>query len=196
MIEKLISSKARVEIMKLFLFNPLTRYYQNQISNLTNQPIRAVQRELKRMESIYLIKKHSEGNRVYYRIDTECPILEELKSIFFKTVGIAEELKTHLQTNTDITVAFIYGSYAKGQENSTSDIDLMVIGDISSRKLSSILTKPKNTLGREINYVVFTEKEFRQKLQKKNHFIKSVLNEKKIYLIGTQDDFKKVIRSK
>jgi len=196
MIEKLISSKARVEILKLFLFNTQNRYYQNQISNLTNQPIRAVQRELGRLESIHLIKRYSEGNRVYYRIDTKCPILEELKSIFFKTVGIAEELKTHLQTNTDITVAFIYGSYAKGQENSTSDIDLMVIGEISSRKLSSILTKPKNTLGREINYVVYTKREFKQKLQKKDHFMKSVLNEKKIFLIGTQDDFKKVVRSK
>ena len=127
MIEKLISSKARVEILKLFLFNTQNSYYQNQISTLTNQPIRAVQRELERLVSIHLIKKYSEGNRVYYRIDTECPILEELKSIFFKTVGIAKELKTHLQTSKDITVAFIYGSYAKGQENSTSDIDLMVI---------------------------------------------------------------------
>lgn len=196
MIEKLISSKARVEILKLFLFNTQNSYYQNQISTLTNQPIRAVQRELKRLESIHLIKKHSEGNRIYYQINPECPILEELKSIFFKTVGIAKELKIHLQENKDIAVAFIYGSYAKGQENSTSDIDLMVIGDISSRKLSSILTKPKNTLGREINYVVYTKKEFKQKLQKKNHFIKSVLNEKKIFLIGTQDEFKKVIRSK
>jgi predicted nucleotidyltransferase len=196
MIDKLISSKARVEIMKLFLFNPLTRYYQNQISNLTNQPIRAVQRELKRMESIYLIKKHSEGNRIYYRINPECSIFEELKSIFFKTVGIAEELKIHLQTNTDITVAFIYGSYAKGRENSTSDIDLMVIGDISSRKLSSILTKPKNTLGREINYVVFTEKEFRQKTKRKNHFITSVLKEKRIFILGNKEDLKKIIQTR
>ncbi|MGB3480327.1 MAG: nucleotidyltransferase domain-containing protein [bacterium] len=196
MIEKLISSKARVEIMKLFLFNPQTRYYQNQISNLTNQPIRAVQRELKRLESINLVKKYSEGNRIYYRINPECPIFEELKSIFFKTVGIAEELKIHLQSNTNITLAFIYGSYAKGQENSTSDIDLMVIGDISSRKLSSILAKPKNSLGREINYIVYTEKEFKQKARKKNHFIKSILDEKKIFLIGTHDELKKIIRSR
>lgn len=196
MIEKLISSKARVEILKLFLFNTQNSYYQNQISNLTNQPIRAVQRELERLESIHLIKRYSEGNRIYYRIDMECPILEELKSIFFKTVGIAEELKTHLQTNTNITVVFIYGSYAKGQENSTSDIDLMVIGDISSRKLSSILTKPKNTLGREINYVVFTEKEFRQKTKRKDHFITSVLKEKRIFILGNKDELKKIIQTR
>ena len=196
MIEKLISSKARVEILKLFLFNTQNSYYQNQISDLTNQPIRAVQRELERLVSIHLIERYSEGNRVYYRIDTECPILEELKSIFFKTVGIAEELKTHLQTNKDITCAFIYGSYAKGQENSTSDIDLMVIGDISSRKLSSILTKPKNTLGREINYVVFTEKEFRQKTKRKDHFITSVLKEKRIFILGNKDELKKIIQTR
>jgi predicted nucleotidyltransferase len=112
-------------------------------------------------------------------------------------VGIAEELKTHLKkSKKDLTYAFIYGSYARGRENSTSDIDLMVIGDISSRKLSSILAKPKNSLGREINYVVYTEKEFKQKAQRKNHFITSILNKEKIFLIGTQDELKKFIRSK
>ena len=197
MIEKLISSKARVEILKLFLFNTEKSYYQSQIAKLTNQPIRAIQREIERLLSVNLITEHSEGNRVYYRINPECPILEDLKSIFLKTTGIAEELITHLRAGKkDIVIAFIFGSYAKGQEDSMSDIDLMVIGDISSRELSHILAKPKNLLGREINYAVFSESEFRQKVRKKDHFIKSVLHDQKVFLVGTNDDLEKIIRSR
>jgi predicted nucleotidyltransferase/predicted transcriptional regulator len=197
MIEKLISSKARVEILKLLLFNTEKSYYQSQIAKLTNQPIRAVQREIERLLSVNLITEHSEGNRVYYRINPECSILEDLKSIFLKTTGIAEELITHLQAGKkDIVIAFIFGSYARGQEDSMSDIDLIVIGDISSRKLSNILAKPKNLLGREINYAVFSESEFQQKVRKKDHFIKSVLHDQKIFLVGTNDDLKKIIRSR
>jgi predicted nucleotidyltransferase len=197
MIEKLISSKARVEILKLFLFNTQNSYYQSQIAKLTEQPIRAVQRELERLKTAQLITQYSDGNRVYYKINPKCPILTDLKSIFFKTVGIAHELKTHLLTGKkDITVAFIYGSYAKEQENTASDIDLMVIGKISSRELSNILAKPKNSLGREINYAVYPESEFQRKIRQKDHFITSLLNNEKIFLIGNSDDLEKIIRSR
>lgn len=196
MIEKLFSSKARVEIMKLFLFNPHDSYYQSQISSLTHQPIRAVQRELERLVSIGLIAKAMQGNRVYYKTNTKCSIFNELKSIFFKTVGIAEVLKARLEAKEDIKIAFIYGSYAKGQENLMSDIDLMVVGNVSSRRLSSILAEVKRELGREINYVVFTEDEYRQKVRKKNHFISSVLDDKKIFIIGNRDELKRTRRSR
>jgi predicted nucleotidyltransferase len=196
MIEKLFSSKARVEIMKLFLFNPHDSYYQSQISSLTHQPIRAVQRELERLVSIGLIAKAMQGNRVYYKTNTKCSIFNELKSIFFKTVGIAEVLKARLEAKEDIKIAFIYGSYAKGQENLMSDIDLMVVGNVSSRRLSSILAEVKRELGREINYAVFTEDEYRQKVRKKNHFISSVLDDKKIFIIGNKDELKRTSRSR
>lgn len=196
MMEKLFSSKARVEIMKLFLFNPHDSYYQSQISFLTRQPIRAVQRELERFTSIGLITRSVQGNRSYYKINTKCPIFGELKSIFFKTVGLAKVLQEHLTEKEDINIAFIYGSYAKGRENLMSDIDLMVIGNITSRRLSSVLAEAKRGLSREINYVVFTEEEFKQKVEGKDHFVNSVLNDKKIFLVGNRDELKKATRSR
>lgn len=196
MMEKLFSSKARVEILKLFLFNAHDSYYQSQISSLTRQPIRAVQRELERLTHIGLIAKSVQGNRFYYRVNTRCPIFGELKSIFFKTMGLAKVLKEHLTEKEDIKIAFIYGSYAKGDENLMSDIDLMVIGNISSRRLSSVLAEAKKELGREINFVMFTKREFRQKVKSRDHFIDSVLNDKKIFLVGNRDELKKATRSR
>lgn len=194
MIDKLFSSKARVEILKLFLFNPENSFYQRQISTLTHQPIRGVQREVDKLHSIGLLEKSTEGNRVYYKINKICPIIEELKSIFFKSVGIAEALKADLNEK-GIRFAFIYGSYAKGQENLLSDIDLMVIGDMSARELSGILSKPKRELMREINYTVFPSKEFIDRVRKKDHFLNSVLQEKKIFIVGSEDGLKSFIKS-
>lgn len=196
MIDKLISSKARVEIMKLFLFNPHDSYYQSQVSSLTHQPIRAVQRELERLVGIGLITKSTQGNRYYYKANTECSIFHELKSIFFKTVGLPGILKARLSNKEDVRIAFIYGSYAKDQENLVSDIDLMVIGKVSSRKLSSIIAEAKKKLGREINYVIFTEDEFRQKVKRNDHFVSLVLRETKIFIVGDRGELKKVIRTR
>ena len=196
MIDKLISSKARVEIMKLFLFNPHDSYYQSQVASLTHQPIRAVQRELERLVGVGLIMKSTQGNRYYYKVNTNCAIYPELKAAFFKTVGLPSILKAHLSNEEDIKVAFIYGSYARNQENSMSDIDLMVIGKISSRILSSILAEAKAELGHEINYVVFPEDEFRQKMQKKDHFVSSVVKDKKVFIIGDGNELRKIIRAR
>jgi len=191
----LFSSKARVEVLKLFLFNPDNDFYQRQISLLTHQPIRAVQREVNKLEKIGLIKKSIEGNRIYYKTDKKCPIFEELKGILLKTTGIAEVLKGNLLESKNIQFAFIYGSYAKGEERLSSDIDLLVVGDITSKRLSSVLSKPKRELNREINYAVFSLQEFRRRIKQKDHFLNAVLKEKKIFIIGREDEFKRTVKS-
>lgn len=196
MIDKLFSSKARVEILKLFLFNTQDSFYQRQISTITRQPIRGVQREVAKLESIGLIEKSIQGNRIYYKANKTCPIFEQLKIILFKSVGIAEALEKDLKKRNDIKIAFIYGSYATGQESLLSDIDLMVIGNITSKELSTVLSKPKKELSREINYAVFSQQELREKIRNKDHFLNGVLKDKKIFIVGDENELKSIIKSR
>jgi predicted nucleotidyltransferase len=195
MIDKLFSSKARVEILKLFLFNPENSFYQRQISTITHQPIRGVQREVVKLQTLGIIEKSIQGNRIYYKLNRKCPIFQELKSILFKSVGITDVLRNNIK-GEGIEIAFIYGSYARGEEGLLSDIDLMVIGDISSKELSGILSKPKKELMREINYAVFAPKEFIVKIRQKDHFLTSLLKEKKIFIVGDENEFKRFIKSR
>lgn len=194
MLDKLFSSKTRVEILRLFLFNASNSFYQRQISGLTKQPIRGVQREVEKLHKIGFLEKSVQGNRVYYKVNRNTPIFEDLKNIFFKSVGIAEALKENLQ-DKKIKIAFIYGSYARGEESLISDIDLMIIGNISSKELSRLLSKPKTELMREVNYAVFSLNEFIGKAIQKEHFINSVLRDKKIFIIGSDEELKGLIKS-
>jgi predicted nucleotidyltransferase len=149
-----------------------------------------------KLQEIGLIEKSVQGNRVYYKANRKCPIFEELKGILFKSTAIAEVLKNDLIKSDAIKVAFIYGSYAKGDEGLLSDIDLLVIGGITSRVLSNLLSKPKRELGREINYAVFNMQEFKKRIRKKDHFLNTILKEKKIFIIGGEDELKKIIESR
>lgn len=194
MLEKLFSSKARVEVLKLFLFNPEDSFYQRQISTIIHHPIRGVQREVAKLESIGLIEKSVQGNRIYYKANKRCPIFEELKTILLKSVGIASVFRENLKEKDNMRVAFIYGSYAKGQENLLSDIDLMVIGSITSKELSKLLSKPRRELGREINYAVFPQQEFKRRISDNDHFLSTVLKEKKIFIVGSEDELKAIIK--
>lgn len=195
MLKLLFSSQARVEILKIFLLNPTISYYQRELEQHTKLPIRAIQRELTRMVELGLLEKRISGNRNYYQVNRDFPIFLELKSIFLKTYGIGKALRKSLKEREKINFAFIYGSYAKNQENITSDIDLFVIGNITSRKLSSYLSKLKSDFNREINFSLYSLQEFAKEIKNKNHFIMSILKEPKIFIMGKEIDFKTIISS-
>jgi len=194
-VEEIFSSQARVAIMNLFLMNPDDRYYLRQVASLTSQPVRAVEREVAKLEAVGLLTHSFEGNRKYYRINRDCPIFPELKSIFLKTVSLGDALRGYLdQAATAIEVAFIYGSYARGEETTTSDIDLFVIGSITTKELSGVLARVRRDLGREINPMTMTLAEFQAKVKAKNHFVVSILNEPKVFLVGDERDLESIAR--
>lgn len=193
MLQELFSSQARVAILGLFLLNPGDRFYMRQVAVRSGQPIRAVQRELTRLGAAGLLSVTMDGNRKYYQIDKNCPIFPELKAIFLKTFALGDSLRQYLlQAEKGITVAFIYGSYAKAQETATSDIDLFVVGDITASELSKVLSPAKEGLGREINAVAMPPQELKAKVEAQNHFILSVLSEPKLFLVGNNDDIESI----
>lgn len=195
MLEELLGSRARVIILKTFLLDLERDFYQREISTITNLPIRAVQREVERLVKIGLVEKQIRGNRKYYRCRRDFPIFEELKSIILKTVALGNVLKDYLQKKKEkIELAFIYGSFAKGEENISSDIDLLLVGNITSKEASMLLSPAKNSLRREINFIVYDEKELLKK--KESHFLKQVLKEPKIFLVGNEGDIKRILKSR
>jgi len=183
MLEELITSRTRVKILTLFLSNPENRFYVRELSRKIDENINSVRRELRKLEEIGLLDSEREGNLRYYLINKKIPIYEELKSIFLKTEGVGALIRENLENLGNITKAFIYGSFARGEEKLTSDIDLMIIGEVDQEKLSMLVRKLEARISREINYVVFTEKEFKERKERKDSFIMNILKEKRIEII-------------
>ena len=189
MLQELFSSQARVAILKLLLLNGDARFYLREIASRTEQPVRAVQRELPKLERIGLLEHTVDGNRKYYQVNRQCPIFPELKSIFLKTVGLGDALREYLSKDAgSIEVAFIYGSYARGEESIASDIDLFVVGTVGAMELSTALAGAKSELAREINPVILTPAEFADKAASGSHFVLSLLEEPKTFLVGNAED--------
>jgi DNA-binding transcriptional ArsR family regulator len=90
-LEVLFSSTARVQVMRLFLLKPGRQFYQREIERETGQPIRAVQREVERLEGIDLLMRSEEGNRVFYRLNADFPLLAELTALFQVAEGTVEQ---------------------------------------------------------------------------------------------------------
>lgn len=190
MLKQLIGSRTRVNIFKFFVFNPKSEYYIREIERAINEPFDPMRRELIRLESIGLLKSRVSGRQKYYSVNSEYPIFPELKSIIFKTIGLGDALKGIAKDRNDIEIAFIYGSYAKDSENVDSDVDLFVLGDIASKDLQQMISKLETEVKREINPVVYSVREFKEKVKVKNHFLISLLKEPKIFLKGDEDVFR------
>jgi predicted nucleotidyltransferase len=186
-LNELISSSARVKVLRLLLLNEGKRYYQREIADLLELPLRAVQREGARLTRIGLLHRIEDGNRVYFQANQTCSIFPELKRILLKTVALELLLSEALAQDGQIQVAFIYGSYAADWETVASDVDLFVIGSISGRQLSTVLSPAQTEIQREINYHLVTSEEFQERLTQGDGFLRNVLEGPKIFVIGNEE---------
>ncbi|HLC05400.1 MAG TPA: nucleotidyltransferase domain-containing protein [Anaerolineales bacterium] len=196
LLECLFTSQARVAVLELLLLNASDRFYLRQIAALTGQPVRAVQREVGRLTSAGLLKETRDGNRKYYQANREASVFPELRGLLLKTVGLGEVLREGIQGSpSDISLAFLFGSFARGTEDTSSDIDLMVIGNAPARDLANLLSSPGRTLGREINLVTMRPEELTERASTEDPFVQRVLREPKVFLVGTEDELREVAGS-
>jgi len=189
---KLFGSKARVELLSSFFSNPERRFYVRELERLTGEEYKNVNRELKNLEKIGLLTSEKEGNLKYYSLNQGFVLYPELKSMIFKTAGVQGALQTALLPIKGIKFAFIYGSFATGEETPKSDVDLMVIGKVRMERVLEILRDPEEKLNREINLSLFGLSEFKEQLKKKDYFVGEVFRDPKIMLIGSEDELRKL----
>jgi predicted nucleotidyltransferase len=164
-------------------------FYATELIGLVGAGSGAVQRELARLEHSGLVTVRWLGTQKHYQADPGSPLFAEICGIVQKTVGLAEPLRAALAPfATNIVAAFVYGSVAKKQDTATSDIDVMVISDtVRYAELYAVLEPVAGRLGRAVNPTVYTRKQLAKRRQEDAAFIKRVLVQPKVWLIGSDD---------
>lgn len=186
---------ARKKVLTLLLTDPAKRWYLRDIERRTGLAIGTVRRELTGLADAEIITKIKDGNRTYYQANTDCPFLPELSGLLRKTAGLADVLSEALSSlSKKIKVAFVYGSFATNSAKADSDVDLMVIGKCTFGEVVEALMPGQEKLGREINPTVYPVDEFQKKIAAEHHFLKTVLTEKKIFLIGDEDELARLAK--
>jgi predicted nucleotidyltransferase len=180
--------KGRRNVLAALFANPDREMYLREIIAAVGTGAGQVQRELENLHRARLVLRERKGNQVYYRPDPQAPIYEELKSIVFKTFGVADALREALSPHASkIDSAFIYGSVASEQDTAASDIDLLVVSDqVAASDLAAGLSSVESRLKRRISLLVYGRKEFRQRVREGHHFLTRVLERPRIMLIGDE----------
>ena len=187
--------KTRRAVLALLYSHPDESFYLRQIARMTGVGMGALQRELKQLLEASIIIRNEIGRQVFFKANPDCPIYRELKDIITKTFGVADILSEALSPLADnIQAAFIYGSMAGGEFSRASDVDIMIIGNISFADVVSALSPVQDSLSREINPSVYPPGEFQARLSEKQHFLTSVLNSPKVFIIGDKNELDELAR--
>jgi len=182
---ELLSSRARAEIFRLLFSGTGEELHVREIERRSGLNDSTLRQELRKLVRLDLVQSRRDSNRVYYRAKTESPLYPEIRNLVLKTSGLSDVLKSAL-TDKRIRVAFVFGSIARGEERAGSDVDLMVIGQLGLRDLSRLLSGIEEKIGREVNPHVLHEEEFQKRIRAKEHFVSSVMEAPKLFVIGSQ----------
>lgn len=181
--------RTRRRVLGWLLGHPGEAYYLRQIVRYTGAGQGAVQRELALLTRAGLLRRTLQGRQVYFQANRESPIFPELQALFLKTAGVADVLREALAPVADrVLVAFVFGSAARGQLRADSDIDLLVVGDVPFADVANALAEAQKRLGRDVNPTVYPPDEFRAKIRAGHHFLATVLEGPRVFVIGGADE--------
>lgn len=178
-----LKSKITIKILAYYFMNNKKSHYINELAKIIDVDPGNLFRKLKELEGDGLLISESRGNQKYFELNHKYPFLAEYKKLYESTYGFPETLKAKIKKLAGLNEAYIFGSFAKGNFTEQSDIDLLLVGDHKHGDVFDIIHPLEKTLGREINVIDFSVKEFIEKKKNNDDFIAEVLNGKIIKLI-------------
>jgi predicted nucleotidyltransferase len=194
MLEALFGSKLRAKVLGWLFSHPDERYFVRQLTALLKEDSTNVSRELARLAKTGILVSTTEGRQKYYQANRQSPIFNELHGLMLKTVGVADIIKKALEPRiAEIKLAFIFGSVARRAEDRFSDIDLLVVGDITFGEVVDLVSTAEEALNRELNPVVYTLAEFNKRLSEDHYFIRDILSGDKIFVVGDENELKAMV---
>ncbi len=186
--------RTRSGILSALLLHPDRSLHVRELARLTHSSPGSLHRELRTLAALGLLTRKVVGRNVHYRCNDKSPVVSDLANLLRKTAGVADVLRNALlPLASQLKYAFVYGSIAAGTERSGSDVDVMVLGDVGFANLVHATAEASNVIGREVNPTPMTVDEFRAKLRETSGFAGRVAAGSRIWLLGDEDEFGKLV---
>lgn len=180
-----IFPRTRQAVLAATLLRPDHWWYLSDLARHLGVRPSSLQREVATLVEAGILHQRRDGNRMYFQPNPDCPFLAELQGLMVKTVGLLDVLREVLEPLTDrIDWAFVYGSMARSEELSSSDVDLMIIGRVGLADLTTPLRQAERRLNRPVNPTLYSREEFATKLAAGHAFLCAVLDGEKLFILG------------
>jgi DNA-binding transcriptional ArsR family regulator len=194
LILEVLFPEVRAKLLAATFGQPDREWYVTELAKALDTQPSSLQRELEALSKAGILEQRRDGRRVYVKPDRTSPVFADLRSLLEKTAGLIPILRGELETlGEGVRLAFVYGSIARSEETSASDIDLMVVGKVGLADLIPALRNCERTLGRPVNPTVYSLNEFQEKARKEDHFLTTVLRGAKQFVKGGEHELETIV---
>lgn len=157
MIETLISSKTRIKLLMKFFLNSNTVAYLRGLESEFGESTNAIRVELNRLEEANMLRSFSQGNKKFFKANTDHPLFAEVHNILRKQIGLDAIIENVVSRLGDVQCVFLAGDFAKGKNSPI--IDLIFVGDIDTAYLIQLIAKTEILIHRKIRYLIYSSEE-------------------------------------
>jgi DNA-binding transcriptional ArsR family regulator len=164
MLEGIIGSKTKVNLLVKMFLNPAMKAYLREMAKEFDVSTDSVSTELNTLTENDILIAERDGRNVYYRANTKHPLFPELSSMVRKITGIDELANSVIERLGHLEAVYLSGDYSRGQD--TGLIDMVLIGDIDKEQLNDVIMKTEKYIKRKIRPLILAQKEFDQLLKK------------------------------
>ena len=164
MLEGIIGSKTKVNLLVKMFLNPAMKAYLRELAKEFDVSTNSVRTELNTLTENEILIAERDGRNVYYRANTKHPLFPELSSMVRKITGIDELVNSVIERLGNLEAVYLTGDYARGQD--TGIIDMVLIGDIDREQLDDVIIKTERYIKRKIRPLILTQNELDQLLKK------------------------------
>lgn len=192
-IDKLFGSKMRVKLLCKLLLGPKKSYYLRELARELGVSYGALYREVENLADMGIVRRKKVGKVSLLSVNEQLPYIRDLRALLVKTAGVADVLREALDKFSAVKYAVIYGSFAAGEATEESDVDVLIVGSLSEEVLAKELARAEEKLGREVNYILWSEEEFAKRAREGHHLLTEIAARPIVMLVGDEDEFRRAI---
>jgi len=178
-----LKSDIVIKVLGYYFLNPKSRHYVRELARLLLLDPGNLSKKMSELKREGLFLMEGEGKNRYFILNEKFPLLKEYQRIYEAKFGVAESLRQALKNVKGLRAVYLFGSYAKGNFEEGSDIDLLVVGSHEHESISRPILKLQKRWRREINFIDMSAKEFDQKIKEKDFFLTEIFSGKTIKII-------------
>ena len=181
-----IFSDRQARLFRWLFGQPERSFFLNELLRLSGLSSASLQQELKRLTLAGVVQSTRRGNLRVFQANPASPLYPELVSLTRKTCGVETVLTQSIEPlRPKLARALIYGSVARQEDTSASDVDVMLVGaGLSLAEVLQHLQSAEEALGRKVNPTCYTLQEFEQRRADPDSFVNKVLAQPTINLLN------------
>ena len=147
-----------IVIVSFFLSHPTGTFLQREIIKRCRLAKATASKELSRLEGLDLFTVERVGQAKLYRLNRSSLFVKQLKRFFNLVSPLLQEFLSPLRSR--LVKAVVFGSYGRGEDREDSDVDILLVGDVSREDAVSSARSISATYGKTVSFIIRTPEEY------------------------------------